>query len=223
LIRKRKFMGKLSGNVTVWISGGIYPITEPIVFGPEESAPVAYAAYPGEQPIIDGGKPITGWRVESIGKQRCWVTEIPEVAKGKWYFCQIFVNGERRRRARLPKKGFYWMEDVPETALSAQLFEGADSFICAPGDIQNWKNVEDVDIVAIHYWVEERMPIVSFGEKTRLVKSSRRSIFALKDDVAQRYAKYYVETVFEALSQPGEWYLDRTTGKLYYIPMPGER
>ena len=37
-----------------------------------------------------------------------------------------------------------------------------------------------------------------------------------------RYAKYYVDNVFEGLSEPGEWYLDRAAGKLYYIPLPGE-
>ena len=31
-----------------------------------------------------------------------------------------------------------------------------------------------------------------------------------------------MDNVFEALSRPGEWYLDRTTGRLYYIPMAGE-
>lgn len=28
--------------------------------------------------------------------------------------------------------------------------------------------------------------------------------------------------MFEALSEPGQWYLDRNEGKLYYLPMPGE-
>jgi hypothetical protein len=31
-----------------------------------------------------------------------------------------------------------------------------------------------------------------------------------------------VENVAEALTEPGEWYLDRPSGKLYYLPRPGE-
>ena len=38
-----------------------------------------------------------------------------------------------------------------------------------------------------------------------------------------QWARYYVDNVFEGLSQPGDWYLDRPTGQLYYIPMPGEQ
>ena len=31
-----------------------------------------------------------------------------------------------------------------------------------------------------------------------------------------------VENVFEALDTPGQWYLDRKTGELRYLPLPGE-
>jgi hypothetical protein len=226
-VRKLKFAAKLSGPVYVWLRGGEYRITEPVVFRPEDSAPVTYAAYPGETPVITGGKRITGWREEQMSFGKVWVTEIPEVAEGKWYFRQLFVGGERRPRARLPKQGFYRMKDVPGTslhgnALTDDLFAGSDTFICHPGDIRRWRNLTDVEVVAVHFWIEERMPIQSFDEPAGTVKSSRRSMFVLKDDVAKRYAKYYVENVFEALGDPGEWYLDRKSGTLYYVPMPGE-
>src|SRR5690606_17910685 len=39
---------------------------------------------------------------------------------------------------------------------------------------------------------------------------------------ARQMARYYVENVFEALDSPGEWYLDRKAGQLYYMPRPGE-
>jgi hypothetical protein len=35
-------------------------------------------------------------------------------------------------------------------------------------------------------------------------------------------ARYYVENAFELLDAPGEWYLHRNTGVLYYWPMPDE-
>ncbi|MCL5103199.1 MAG: right-handed parallel beta-helix repeat-containing protein [Armatimonadetes bacterium] len=212
---------KMSG-ATVWIRGGRYPISEPICFGPDDSSSVTYVAYPGEEPIIDGGRRIEGWTIQKLGALHVWVADIPEVAQGKWYFRELFVNGERRSRARFPKEGFYRIESVPGIDLSAALFEGSDAFKCAPGDIRNWHNLKDVEIVALHWWVEERMPIESFDEVARLVKSSRRSIFALKDDQCREYARYYVENVFEALSEPGEWYLDRSSGKLFYVPLPEE-
>jgi hypothetical protein len=35
-------------------------------------------------------------------------------------------------------------------------------------------------------------------------------------------APYFFDGVFETMSEPGEWYLNRTTGRLYYIPLPGQ-
>jgi hypothetical protein len=223
LVRQLKIHGELPGPVTVWLRGGRYPLSAPIVFGPEDSAPVTYAAYPGEEPILDGGVHIEGWQERDLNGKTVWVADLPEVASGRWFFRQLFVNGERRQRPRLPKQGFYWMADVPGTSVDAGHFDASsNTFQCAPGDIQAWRNLTDVEVIAFHFWVEERMPIASFDPATHTVVSSRRSIFALNDDRRKRYAKYRVENVFEALSEPGEWYLDRGTGQLYYLPLPGE-
>ncbi|GGD53881.1 right-handed parallel beta-helix repeat-containing protein [Paenibacillus nasutitermitis] len=227
-IRHLKQSALISGAVTVWLRGGHYHQTEPVVFTPEDSAAVTYAAYPGETPVVDGGRRLSGWREETIGGIAMWVADAPVADGDNGYFRQLFVNGERRSRTRLPKQGFYWMKDVPGTGfqggeMSSDLFAGTDTFVCAQGDIDaSWRNRNDIDVVAVHYWIEERMPVASFNPDTGEVKSSRKSMFVLKDDVARRYAKYYVENVFEALTDPGQWYLDRTAGKVYYIPLPGE-
>ena len=92
----------IGGPITVWLRGGRYPVSAPIVFEPMDSAPVTYAAYPSETPVIDGGKRITDWKQETINGVDVWVAELPAVASGEWYFRQLFVNGERRQRPRLP-------------------------------------------------------------------------------------------------------------------------
>jgi parallel beta-helix repeat protein len=154
------------------------------------------------------------------------VLDLPEVARGEWVFHSLFVNGQRRARPRLPKSDWFWIEDVPGKGLDAQFQEGSSQFIAKKGDLQPWKNLTDVEVVALHFWVDEHMPITSFDKETGLVTSSRRSILCLKDDLQAynkpRFAKYYVQNVFEALTEPGEWYLDRRTGRLYYLPMEGE-
>lgn len=221
-VRDARISGTLSGLVTVWIRGGRYPITNSLCFGPDDSAPVSYVAYPGEQPVVDGGRAVGHWREEVVNGVPMWVADVPGASGGNWYFRQLFVNGSRRNRTRLPKQGYYWMENVPGIGLDAEIQEGTYAFQCAEGDIRDWKNITDAEIIVLHYWTEERMPVASFDKESRIVRSSRRSIFALKDDVGGRYAKYYVENVFEALTEPGEWYLDRPAGKLYYIPMQGE-
>lgn len=228
-VRALKREGRLQGPVVVWARGGRYPRTGPLVFEPDDSAPVTYAGYPGEDAVIEGGQQISGWRAEQLGDLTCWVAHVPEVAEGRWSFRELFVNGERRPRARLPKKGYFRVrETVPPLDFAGwrfteeTLFDGTSSFRCEPGDVQSWRNIEDVDIVAFHWWTEERLPVAHFDSETNTVSSTRRSVFALRDDAEPRYAEYYVDNVFEALSEPGEWYLDRPAGLVYYIPRDGE-
>ncbi len=226
--------GRLDGPLTVQLRGGTYPLHAPLRFGPDDSGPITYAAYPGEQPVLDGGRRIAGWRPARVNEINCWVADVPALlpaglgaagggpARRPWVFRQLFVNGRRRPRARLPKDDYFWMADVPGTAFTAGLFEGTDTFVCRPGDVRPWQGLEEAEIVVLHYWSEERLPVASFDPQTNTVRLARRSVFALKDDAAHRYARYYVENVIEALSAPGEWYLDRAAGKVYYVPLPGE-
>ena len=238
-VRTLKKTGQLTGSVTVYLRAGSYLLPAPVTFTADDSAPVTYAAYPGEAPVLTGGKRITGWRTVQVNGLQAWSAELNDDIR---YFRQLFVNGERRHRARLPKveiihakngvsqdghpEVFYYMENVPGITFEAQLFDGTNSFVAAAGDIQPWKYLSDAEVVALHYWIEERMPIASFDPASRLVTSTRRSTFALKDDYDRRWAKYYIDNVFEGLTEPGEWFLERLgPGKgfrLYYLPLPSE-
>lgn len=232
-IRKLKLSGRLAGPVTVYLRDGGYTLSAPIVFTSDDSAPVTYTAFPGEKPFLDGGKRISSWSTERINGREAWVKDCDDMR----YFRELFVDGERRHRARLPKveivhaqngrpaESFYRMENVPGASFKAELFAGSNRFIAKAGEMQSWKHLQDVEVVALHYWIEERMPVAAFDPQTRQVKCTRRSTFALKDDFVNRWAKYYLDNVMEGLTDPGEWYLERREQgglRLYYLPLPGE-
>ena len=218
-----KASGRLPEHVTVFLRAGRYPVEKPIQFGPADSAPVTYAAYPGETPILDGGRRIEGWTVETVNGTQAWVAEVPEVADGKWHFRQLFVNGRRRSRARLPKEGRYRIAEVPGMPLPS----GWDAarytrFRLGDGEMKAWRNLTDVEIVAFHFWIDERFPVADFDEETQMITTARGSRAPLVEAFGDKLAPCFIENVFEALTEPGEWYLDRPAGKLYYIPLPGE-
>jgi len=221
-IRKLKSSGLFSGPITVWIRGGRYHLTQPIVFTHQDSGPITYRNYPGEKVILDCGVKISGWKKTQVNGVDAWVTEIPEVKQGKWYFRQLFVNGKRKNRTRLPETGYFRMKDFPDSDKKTAFFDGSDCFYCSPGDIKQWRNLKDIDIVVFHWWIEERMPVEYFDENTGLVKSSRKSKMVLKDENDGKPARYWVENVFEQLKTPSQWYLDRKQGLLYYIPENNE-
>jgi len=225
-VRELKNTGRLNGPATVYLRGGRYVLEQPVVFTPEDSAPVTYASYPGEEAILDGGRPITGWQPTRVNDRAAWVVELPQAKQGKWYFRELFVDGQRRPRARLPKTGVYQIAAIPAEFKISNRAKGrgfiSDAFVSKPGEVRDYTNLKDVEAVVLHFWSEDRCPIASFDPASNLVKLARVPFYPLIEDDNNPFARYYLDNVFEALTEPGEWYLDRPTGKLYYLPMPGE-
>ncbi|MFH1008802.1 MAG: hypothetical protein V1800_15100 [Candidatus Latescibacterota bacterium] len=103
---KAQTKDKLKAPVIIMVRGGKYYIDKTLELTEVDSgtarAPIVYTAYPGELPVISGGRKITGWAPYRGDILKC---EIPEARSGKWRFRQLFVNGERQVRARYPKLG----------------------------------------------------------------------------------------------------------------------
>jgi hypothetical protein len=223
-IRRLKAKRPLTRPVRVVVADGEYFLPEPLVLAPEDSGssrcPITYQAARGAHPVLSGGRAITGMRP---GKDGVWTAHVPEVAEGKWYFEQLFVNGRRAARARSPNKFYYYVGDKVEYGVDPGTGQAADlrntAFAARAGDIKEWGNLEDVTVVAYHSWEASRHRIASFDPQTNTVYLTGPAPWPfLMWGPSQRY---HVENFKEALDAPGEWFLDRD-GTLYYIPLPGE-
>ncbi len=201
---------------TIFLRGGNYFLSKPVVLGPEDSG-LILEAYQREQPVISGGRPIAGWQPTNVAGHLAWAAHVPEVASGKWFFHELWVNGRRAVRSRQPNTGYYKVAAVPSEA-GSDWTKGQQRFKFQAGDLKQWRTAADAEVVVMNRWAESRLPIFSVDEQEQVVSFTKRSVFQLAPgDV------YYVEGVFEALDQPGEWYLERASGTLYYLPRPGEQ
>jgi hypothetical protein len=196
------------------LRGGTYFLDEPIVLRPEHSG-IAVVAYRGETPVLSGGRRITDWKDVTVNGKKLWAAEIPEVREGKWYFRELWVNGERRNRARHPDKGYFKIAAVPDKAKSWG--DGQRRFQFHEGDLKAWPTITNAEVVSFSRWIESRLPVTSVDETQRIVNFAKRSVAEFQDD------PYFLEGALEVLDAPGEWYLDVTTGRLLYLPMPGEK
>lgn len=204
---------------------GEYQLTEPLILRPGHSGNKDYLRidnYANDKVIVSGGREITGWKKEKNG---WWVATIPEVASGDWKFRQIYVNGELRHRARKPNKGFLRVAGMPEgTPGTVHYHKDCQSFEFAEGDIKpDWKNPGDVEVIVYHFWTDSHLPVQSIDTATNIVTFRHKAGKVFTDDFSENGARYIVENVFEELDVPGEWYLDRQTGKCYYFPYPDEK
>lgn len=215
-------------SFTVMIRGGEYRLSEPFQLGPEDSGveglPVTYAAYPGEQPVFTGGRIILGWR---RGEKDLWQAELPETKTNRQAFRQLFVNGQRRERARWPAEKWLTVAgtaNYKESGWAGALKGQNDdelarrSFRFRAGDIrQGWTNLEDVEVVVLQFWMAARLRIKEVDERQSSVLFTGGSWRPLTWSFG-----YYVDNVAEGLTAPGSWYLNRQTGVLSYHSLPGE-
>lgn len=229
-LRQLRAEGKLERRVIVNLRAGSYrPANdEPFVLGPEDSgkpgAPVLWRSMPGERATITGGQRITNWEVQD----GVWSTHLPEwVDAESGAFGALWINGERRTVARTPNVGaFFYAHGDADPSLKVDLSTtrryANHAFRFQPGDISAWPDMADAVITVFHAWEVSYHRILTLNESQRTVQFVNDAYwpFGQWNKTDQRY---YVENIREALDQPGEWYLNRSEERLYYLPMPGER
>jgi parallel beta-helix repeat protein len=204
--------------VHVFFREGIYHLSRTLTFTPKDSGTqncsISYTAYPGEHPILRGGRRIGDW---TRGENGLWSTYLKEVHKGRWYFEQLFSNGTRITRSRLPHDGFWQMADFTSK-------EDNRSFRFVAGDIRRWHNLQDVQIHMLKSWDDSRLRILDVDEKDSIVRFTGPTMADQRDGTRHPrrdegpQARYFADNVYEGLDAPGRWYLDRTTGILNYRP-----
>ncbi len=198
---------KASGAVDVFLRGGTYYLAETLVFSPEDSgtaaAPVVYQAWKDERPVLSGGIKLTlDWKPYRDGILQAKTP--PGLATD-----QLFVNGERQPMARYPNYD-----------PSAPYFNGTAADAISPARAARWAHPEGGFIHAMHehMWGDFHYLITGKDANGALKytggwQNNRRM------GMHKQYR--FVENIFEELDAPGEWFLDRASGTLYFFPPAG--
>jgi len=219
--------GTMSGDITVYVRGGTYPQTTTLTFGNADSGNggfyVKYMAYPGERPLITGGRAITNWTVSDV------TNNIYSANAGTTPFRQLYVNGFKAIRARSPNLGangeanFYRLSGWDKAAHNVQI---------SASYVANWSNLSRVEMHLMTAWADNTLRIASISTtgSTAYVKfqSDEDAILFVRpnprlDQMGWGAGRVlYFENALEFLDLPAEWYLDETTNTVYYRPRTGE-
>ncbi|QHT69676.1 hypothetical protein GXP67_25025 [Rhodocytophaga rosea] len=223
-VQALKKEGKFNKPVTVYLREGTYYLEKPLIFTQDDSGteeiPITYTAYPNEKVTIHGGKAITGWKKY---KKDIWIAQVPEAKQGTWSFRQLYVNGTLKQRARIPNQGFLRVKGFPDGGPEVHYHTDCQRFEYANQDINPaWTNLTDVEVIVYHFWTDSHLPIQSINSKNRIVTFKHKAGKVFTNDFTKEGARYIVENVWEGLDTPGEWYLNKKTGLLYYYAQPGE-
>jgi len=238
-IRKTKTTGGLPvGGARVLVRGGAYERMQSFDLAREDSgtaeSPIVYQAYPSEKVWLTGGKRIENFNLVT---DSAVLARLPEEARGKVVWTNLKTQGisdlggvvadrldlvfdeEPMTLARYPNDGFLKIVDLlggkPRVVRSTQ-GDDIGKFTCDSDRLKRWPGEKDVWVHGYWYWdwADER-------HQVKAIDAERRVIEVVPPYHRYGYRKgqwFYALNLLSEIDQPGEWYLDRETGDLFFYP-----
>ena len=201
-------------DILVLIRGGYYSLDEPICFTAadggeriETNLPsgafeyhklkdhyVTYAAYPGEIPVISGGKRIRHW----IGNNEVWTAQITRTKVQN-----LVANGKTLTLARSPNDGYF---TPPRFSQSTQ------KLFFRKNELRQWPEMGNNRVIMLLRW---HTGINSFAR----IDEEKQTAYLTKPQPGLIIVppRYYVENVRALLDAPGEWFFDQESNELSLI------
>lgn len=214
------------GARDVVIAPGIYYFPETLELDERLSGVTIRAEKEGTV-VFSGAEPVVGWR--SVENAPFWEAEVAGVREGKRFFRSLIVNGRLATRAQYPagtnrlyNTGVWnvrWMSSVgngwerPPTR---------DELVVMPyraGDLPTDFDCASAEVRVFHMWNESLVRVAS--NDTAQAKLFFREPMECPAG-AHRRNGYVIHNTREGLTEPGQWRLDCTVGKLVYWPLPNE-
>jgi hypothetical protein len=202
-------------TITVNIKGGVYRLDATLTLDARDSgglaAEVVYRAATGEDVVISGGQPVTGWTLHDP-RLDIWSAPVDMAVRPR----QLYVNDQRATRARTPQYPNYYTPT--DTGYVYQYIFGTD-----PQIPPNWDPRAAVEAVTVTQWKMMRCPVDEVRNGNDVIMKNpcwqNANVFPYPWNF---HLLSWWENAYVFLDQPGEWYLDPDGKTLYYIPRPGE-
>ena len=214
--------------IIVYLRGGKHRLAEPLVFSPEDSgskdAPVVYSSLPGEKAVVAGSRELNLQWERHPGN--IFKASVPAGLD----FDQLWINGRKMIRCRYPNfdpgDGFYGgsiREQTPETSPDAIAPERLKRYADPVGAYVH--GMMSLGWSTLHFQIKHKAPdgVYTFecGKDPNVAGGYQSKGREMRSYDKLAPGRMFIENVFEELDAPGEWFLDRKTDTLYFIPPDG--
>ena len=232
------------GGVAVTLKPGIYPRTATFTLGREDSgtpdAPVVYRAERPGAAVLYGGARLDGF---TLVEDPAVLARLPEQARGHVYQCdltahgitdfgslavrgcgqspspptlELYCDGKPMTLARWPNEGFVEigrLVEPGEKGVRPSVFEYVSDRHA------RWTTAPDGWLFGYFRWLwaDSTLPIGLIDPAAKTLTTAQAYDYHGGMDTTQGII-YYAFNLLEEIDVPGEWYLDRRTGVLYFWP-----
>lgn len=231
--------GKLGKEpVTVWLGHGTHRRTTTFELTKEDSgteaAPVRYQVQKGAMVRIVGGREVAEWnevtdanvlkRIPETAREEVRWADLKALGVGDFgamrprgfgqggnAALELFLNGRPMPLAQWPNEGWAKIGKLPE---------GKDGLRFGLEDdrIKRWASAPDPWVFGYWYhdWADQHLPLESVDVAKGELVLGKKHGYGMRSG-----RRFRVENLLEELDAPGEWYLDREAGWLYFWPPAG--
>jgi len=238
-IRNLKKKNRLSaGGVEVVVLGGVYRFERTFELKAEDSgtkkAPILYSSLPGEEVHFSGGRVVTGFE---LVQDPAILKRLDERARGKVFQAdlktlgitdygspkggglELFFQGKPMTLARWPNEGFVHIAEVAggkKIDVRGTKGDQIGKWIYEGNRPKRWTGEKDIWVHGYWFWdwSDQR-------HKVKAIDTEKRLIEVEPPYHGYGYRKgqwYYAFNLLAEIDSPGEWYVDRETGILYFWP-----
>ncbi|MBN1127315.1 MAG: right-handed parallel beta-helix repeat-containing protein [Sedimentisphaerales bacterium] len=208
---------------TIIVINGDYFLSKPIVLNAQDKG-IKIIGLGEHKPVLYGGHPVTGW----VRDGKIYWATVEGVKEGKWDFRALVVNGKLAPRARFPEQGSLahesrfdvsWMSTTGGGWKRKPTIEELTTMQFRSGDLPVDLDPANAEITVYHMWDESLVGVKNLDHVNHTITFSNPSghppgAFGVR--------KYVVWNTKEGMTHPGQWFLDRTAGRIVYWPFPDE-
>jgi hypothetical protein len=239
-LREAKKAGPLKTGANVWLSGGVYWMDKTFALDAQDSgtaeAPVVDRSAPGQKVHLVGGKQIPSGAFKLITNVETLkrldpsahgkVMQVDLKARGITDYgritrrggiernilpaaLELFFNDRPMPLARWPNEGYVKIATVPEGPRG-------ERFVYDGERPKRWSKADDI---WVHGYFNRNW--CDTYEKVAAIDTPKRQITTREPHDYRGYKagqRIRFLNLLEELDEPGEWYLDRNTGTLYFWP-----
>ena len=212
-------------DVTIHLAPGTYFLYEPLRLRPEDSG----LTIAGNNAVISGGLKITNWKRQG----KLMVADVPDFNGHPIDFRQLWVNGSKAVRARSVPVGFADGSDPFEQMPRIRAYDKKNHVLWVPKTaVAKILNASYAEMILHEMWCTSNLRIKSIG-----IQGDSAGVRFHNPEAKIQFehpwpspmtpntghpSPFYLVNAKELLDEPGEWYHDIRTHKLYYMPRQGE-
>jgi hypothetical protein len=201
-------------DVTVQLLDGTYRLTAPLRFDAADSGrnghTVTWKAAHGASPVLSGAQPVTGWELDDAA------SGIYKANVGTGFDTrQLYVDGKLAQKAQLRL-------NRTDITLNPSGFTINNPNLAYLAELPDQKRIE---LRAMLSWTNRFNPVESISGTNVVMQQPGWDNNTYGWDTIQnplRTPTFFLLNSKRFLDEPGEWYLDTTTGTLYYKPLPDQ-